>query len=161
MRIEQGHLYRCMAGEGLAKQAAKAPEQPDAMRERVEKYKNEHLSSLESARRPFASSKQQMDEEKDKMDVALTCMVIARRISGGDKVPAADHQYLLKHDPALYARSTMMRFTKNNPYEYKRFSKEERCKESAGGRAAECFEIHGILKDALAQTESLLLSLDI
>lgn len=161
MRIEQGNLYRCIVGEGLAKQAAKAPEQPDTARARMEKYKNEQLSSLEDAQRSFASSKQQMDEEKDKMDVTLTCLVIARRISGGDKVPAADHQYLLKHDPALYARSTMMRITKNNPYEYKRFSKEEKCKKSAEGRAGECFEIHSILKDALAQTETLLLSLNI
>lgn len=41
-------------------------------------------------------------------------------------MPAADHQFLLEHDPALYARSISMRLPKDDPYEYEQFSEEDK-----------------------------------
>ena len=67
----------------------------------------------------------QIEEEKDKLKVMLTCLEISRRIVAGDTVPAADHQYLLDHDPALYARSISMRLPKDNPYEYEQISEDD------------------------------------
>lgn len=82
-------------------------------------------------------SVKQIKEEREKMKVMLTCLEISRRIAAGDKVPQADHQYLMKHDPALYARSIIRRFPKQNPYEYKRISEDDRCKGKPQAGAAD------------------------
>lgn len=72
------------------------------------------------------SSRMQTKAEREKLEVMLTCLEISRRITAGDSVPKADHQYLMKHDSGLYARSISMRFPKNNPYEYDQISKEDK-----------------------------------
>lgn len=68
---------------------------------------------------------QQMTEEQEKYKSLLLCLEIARRISGGDTVPQADHKYLREHDSALYVKAITTRFPKNNPHKYKRLSREE------------------------------------
>ncbi|HBC98070.1 MAG TPA: hypothetical protein DC034_14930 [Clostridium sp.] len=78
---------------------------------------------------------EQIKAEREKLKIMLTCLEISRRITAGDKVPAADHKYLLKHDSALYARSITMRFPKNNPHEYKRISEDEEKRELKMGNA--------------------------
>lgn len=80
---------------------------------------------VDSMKQQMDLTGEQMKAEREKLKIMLTCLEISRRITAGDKVPPADHRYLLKHDSGLYARSISMRFPKNNPHEYKRISQDE------------------------------------
>ncbi|WP_349947085.1 hypothetical protein ABFV83_01160 [Lacrimispora sp. BS-2] len=111
MRIEHGNPYGYDVNRNLT-------------REPLEKQKDEKESYMAAMSQQLETSGEQTKAEREKLKILLNCLEISRRIAGGDKVPPADHQYLMKHDSALYARSVMMRFPKNNPHEYKRLTQE-------------------------------------
>ena len=96
----------------------------------------ERLKEKEAYVQRLGITGKRMKEENEKLKNLLTCLEISRRITAGDKVPQADHQFLQKYDPALYARSIAMRFPKNNPYQYKRLSKDDECKNECPINAA-------------------------
>ncbi len=128
--------------------------QPLAEAERL--FKNEPQSTYEQLRQQFEMMNEQSKSERDKLKILLTCMEIARRISGGDTVPAKDHEFLLKHDSALYARAILMRFPKNNPHQYKRLSWDEDCQDGLSAAALKQSFNHALeschnLNNALAQ----------
>lgn len=75
--------------------------------------------------RQMEIAQQQTEEEQKKLETLLQCMEIFRRISGGDNVPQADHEYLLEHDSAMYARAITLRFPKQDPYDYDQLSTNE------------------------------------
>ena len=64
--------------------------------------------------------------EAESIKVRIKCLQIALRIMSGDKVPVEDHQYLLKHDPELYAEAVVRRIPKENPHEHDRLSEDEK-----------------------------------
>lgn len=144
MRIEYGNPYY-NAGQNSARQPEKikvevTPLKADKLQpsaEAAQLLKNESQNTYGQLRQQFEIAGEQTKAEKDKLEIMLTCMEIARRISGGDNVPSEDHKFLMKHDFALYARSILQRFPKSNPHEYKRLSKDEDCRD---GFAADAFK---------------------
>ncbi len=77
----------------------------------------------------LASMKQAQERQKaeeEGLKVLMTCLEISRRIISGDRVPPKDHEYLMKHDMELYVRSITMRRYKEDPYEYKQLSEDEK-----------------------------------
>lgn len=86
----------------------------------------ENLEKAVKAQNEMEFNRQKMNNEKEKMKIALTCLEISRRIISGDSVPYNDHKFLLKNDPQLYGRSMSMRFPKNNPFKYRQLSDKEK-----------------------------------
>lgn len=76
--------------------------------------------------RHFEISQAQAKDEQNKIKILITCLKISRRIVSGDNVPYKDHEFLMDHDPALYFKSISMRIPKDNPYDYKRLSEDEK-----------------------------------
>ena len=62
--------------------------------------------------------------------IRMTCLKIALRIMSGDNVPIQDHQYLLKHDPKLYAEALTHRMIKEKPKDHDRLSEDEESDDS-------------------------------
>jgi len=135
MRIEYGNPYRYIVNQNLTNQPEKtkreiilpAVKKEQPAKEAMEERKNEKEAYLETMNQQLKTSGKQAKAEKEKLKIMITCLEISRRIVGGDKVPQPDHQYLMKHDSALYGRSIMMRFPKNNPHEYKQLSEDSDC----------------------------------
>ncbi len=86
----------------------------------------ENLEKAIKAQNEMELNRQKMNNEKEKMKIALTCLEISRRIISGDSVPYDDHKFLLKNDPQLYGRSMSMRFPKSNPFKYRQLSDKEK-----------------------------------
>lgn len=97
-----------------------------SMGEPTEEWLEERESYINTFKQEMDISGKQMEAEREKLNVLLTCLEISRRIAGGDKVPPADHKYLMEHDSGLYFRSISMRFPKNNPNEYKQLSEDDK-----------------------------------
>lgn len=123
--------------------------------ETMEKLQNDNTAYLEAINQQLETSGKQTKAEKEKLKVLLTCLEISRRIIGGNKVPSADHQYLMKHDLALYARSIAMRFPKNNPYEYKQLSEEDKLQDDWQIHVA---QNHQLLKGSLVNVSGAILN---
>ncbi|HHY26636.1 MAG TPA: hypothetical protein GX523_07785 [Desulfitobacterium dehalogenans] len=136
MRIEHGNLCRNVVDQNLTRHSEKtkrerilpAVKQQQSAEEAMAEQKNQQEVYLETMNQQMKISGEQMKGEKEKLKILLTCLEISRRLAGGDKVSQADHQYLMKHDSALYARSILMRFPKHNPHEYKQLS-EDGCRD--------------------------------
>jgi len=100
---------------------------PDGMRKAAETETDSELQKLAGE---FNSRMRQLGEMRaqsnDKSwEIRTKCMQIALRIANGDEVPAADHQYLMKHDPELYAQAISKRIPKLDPEKYDRLSEDE------------------------------------
>lgn len=157
MRIECGNPYYNMA-RNSAQQPEKikleitplAADKPQPSAE-AQLLKNEQKTSYEQFNQQLEVSGEQTKDERDKLEIMLTCMEIARRIAGGDNVPPEDHKFLMNHDFSLYARSTLQRFPKHNPHEYKRLSKDEDCKDALKSSFVDAIESCRGLSDILAQ----------
>lgn len=158
MRIECGNPYYNMS-RNSAPQPEKikveitplAADKPQSSAEAAQLLKCEQKASCEQLNQQLEASGEQAKDERDKLKIMLTCMEIARRIAGGDTVPPEDHKFLMKHDFALYARSVLQRFPKNNPHEYKRLSKDEDCKDALKSGFADAVESCRGLSDVLAR----------
>lgn len=83
--------------------------------------KQDHVSQQH-----FGISQKQAKDERNKLKILITCLEISRRIISGDNVPYKDHKFLMDHDPTLYFKSISMRIPKENPYDYKRLSKDDK-----------------------------------
>ena len=119
-------------------------------------FKTEPQSQYEQLKQQFEIMGEQSKAEANKLKIMLTCMEIARRITGGDIVPPDDHKFLMKHDFALYARSMLYRFPRNNPHAYKRLSWDDGCQDGLSAAAlkqsfANALEGCHSLNNALAQ----------
>lgn len=105
--------------------ASPAVEKQKSAKKTTEELMKEKETYVNMMKQEVNASEKQMEAEKERLEIMITCLEISRRITGGDKVPPADHKYLMKHDSGLYARSISLRLPKNDPFEYKRISKEE------------------------------------
>jgi len=170
MRIEHGNPYRNNVDRNLTKQLNKTKKEivlPEVKKqqlpqETLEEQKNEKESNLEAMNQQLDTSGKQMKAEREKLKILLNCLEISRRITGGDKVPQADHQYLMKHDSSLYARSILMRFPKNNPHEYKRLSEKEKdCQNKLQDQMTGEGEGIQQFKDTLIQSSGAVLDLNV
>lgn len=85
----------------------------------------EHYSELEQIKMQFENCAEETKNAQKGAKILITCLKISRRIISGHIVPAKDHEYLKKHDPALYSKSILMRIPKENPKKYKRLSKDD------------------------------------
>lgn len=99
------------------KAMAERRNEQEKLRKAAEQIKYEQMKMKQTAEKQKA--------EQDAMKVLITCLEISRRIISGDKVPPKDHQYLMEHDMALYAKSIMMRIPKKDPHEYDQLSEDE------------------------------------
>ena len=57
--------------------------------------------------------------------IEIKCLQIAMRIMSGNKVPPADHRFLMDNKPELYAKAITMKMEKVDPKELDRLSEEE------------------------------------
>jgi hypothetical protein len=64
--------------------------------------------------------------EAESAKIRQKCLQIAMRIINGDEVPKEDHEYLLKHDPKLYAEALKRRMPNENPLKHDRLSEDEK-----------------------------------
>lgn len=79
----------------------------------------------EKLKREAEAAKQQLEAEKEALKIQMLCLQIAGRIVTGDIVPTKDHQYLVKHDAALYGKALMMRIQKEDPEELEQLTEDE------------------------------------
>jgi len=93
-------------------------------------------NDLKEMRRQLNDTKKQVEAEAEAMKIKKQCMVIARRIMKGDKVPDADHRFLFKNDPSLYTQAVTLKVKNDNPKKHKRLSEDEK-QEEAGAPAAQ------------------------
>lgn len=122
-----------------------------------------NLRDIEQAKSQFQKVNNDTKQQKDSMKVFINCMKISRRIISGDTVPAKDHKFLKKHDPALYGKSIMMRIPKEDPKKLKAVTKkedekiktaEEKMLEAAmGGSNAQQLEAHNPTSDLVASLD--------
>ena len=167
MQIKNSIFYDYVVDRQLDKQQKKWLQEkntPSAVKKQQPAGEDmeERLKEKEACVQQLGITGERMKAEKGKLKNLLICLEISRRIAGGDKVPPADHRFLLKHDPALYARSIAMRFPKNNPYQYKRLSKDDECRNEwqidiAAG--IECLE--GFMEGELPAQEAFGAAVDI
>ncbi len=158
MRIESGNPYyyvdrtlRQQPGKIKVEVTPLAAARPQPAAESAKTFNNSNETGCGQINQPAEISGEQLEAEKEKLKILLTCMEIARRISGGDKVPPEDHKFLMEHDFALYARSILQRFPKSNPHAYKRLSKDDESKNVLKGRFSDAIESCNTLKSVLAQ----------
>ncbi|AFM01623.1 MULTISPECIES: hypothetical protein [Desulfitobacterium] len=159
MRIAHGNLCRNVVDQNLTRHSEEtkrerilsAVKQQQSAEEAMAEQKNQQEAYLEAMNQQMKISGEQMKGEKEKLKILLTCLEISRRLAGGDKVPQADHQYLMKHDSALYARSILMRFPKHNPHEYKQLSEDSGCRDELQIGSLDGNASYQGLKDVLVQ----------
>lgn len=130
MQIDSNKAYYATLLQQMQKQPAKSDvqleEQPQSQAEKMRDKLKESEAQFQSQLQQLEQAGEQSKAANDKLKVQLTCLLISGRIISGDNVPAADHNYLVKHDAALYAKSILMRIPRNNPYKYKRASPYEK-----------------------------------
>lgn len=64
-------------------------------------------------------------EGADSARIMSKCMLIASRLTSGDKVPLKDERFLQKHDMKLYLQAMKMRIPKQEPREWDSISDDE------------------------------------
>ena len=112
--------------QSYSKKASRLADDEIKLNEKEITENKENLEKAVKAQNEMEFNRQKMNNEKEKMKIALTCLEISRRIISGDSVPYNDHKFLLKNDPQLYGRSMSMRFPKNNPFKYRQLSDKEK-----------------------------------
>ena len=94
--------------------------------EKVKELLKENQDELEKIKRQFENSTEDTKSSRESMKILITCLRISRRIIAGDIVPIKDHKFLREHDPALYAKSVLMRVPKKKPYKHKQLSENDK-----------------------------------
>ena len=69
--------------------------------------------------------RQRSKEGTDSARVMSKCMLIASRLTSGDKVPLKDERFLQKHDMKLYLQAMKMRIPKQEPKEWDSITDDE------------------------------------
>lgn len=69
--------------------------------------------------------RQRSKEGADSARVMSKCMLIASRLTSGDKVPLKDERFLQKHDMKLYLQAMKMRIPKQEPKEWDSITDDE------------------------------------
>ena len=94
---------------------------------------NEKKGELQKLSDDLKWLQEQMEVERKQSAAAakawktlITCMKIAMRIMSGDRVPRADHRFLAKNEPEMYARAITLRKNKEYPKKLKRLSEKEK-----------------------------------
>lgn len=134
MRIES-NVYQPATAKAIENPAGQEPQLPtdqllaaekkqkaqDALRQKQE----ESAELLTMLRQQMIAMNEQTERANEADEIQLKCYKIAERILAGDKVPAADMQYLVKNDPGLYGRSIMLKLSKEHPQKHKRLTDDE------------------------------------
>ena len=94
--------------------------------EKIKELLKENQDELERIKKQFENSAEDTKSSQEAMKILITCLEISRRIIAGDIVPIKDHKFLREHDPALYAKSILMRIPKKKPYKYKQLSEDDK-----------------------------------
>lgn len=94
--------------------------------EKMKELLKENQGELERIKKQFENSEEDMKNSQEAMKILITCLKISRRIIVGDIVPIKDHKFLREHDPALYAKSILMRIPKKKPYKHKQLSGDDK-----------------------------------
>ena len=93
--------------------------------EKMKELLKENQDELERVKKQFENSAEDTKSSREAMKILITCLEISRRIITGNIVPIKDHEFLRKHDPALYAKSILMRIPKKKPYKHKQLSQDD------------------------------------
>lgn len=127
MRIENNQYHQPFTDHKLTKSATQVTEEEKQLMQmqKREQELERQKKIAEQLKREAEAAKEQVKAEEDALNIYATCLEIARRISSGDKVPTKDHQFLIKHNPALYGKALTMRIPKEDPKEYKQLSEDE------------------------------------
>ena len=70
-------------------------------------------------------ARKQSEGAAKEWETLIKCLKIAMRIMSGDIVPKADHRYLAKNEPEMYAKAITLRRHKAEPKKHKRLSEKE------------------------------------
>ncbi|HZJ76938.1 MAG TPA: hypothetical protein VFC70_04440 [Oscillospiraceae bacterium] len=93
---------------------------------KINELLEENQNELERIKEQFENSAEDTKNSREAMKILITCLKISQRIIAGDIVPVKDHKFLREHDPALYAKSVLMRIPKKKPYKYKQLSEDDK-----------------------------------
>ncbi len=69
--------------------------------------------------------RQRSEEGADSARIMSKCMLIASRLTSGDKVPLKDERFLQKHNMKLYLQAMKMRIPKQEPKEWDSITDDE------------------------------------
>jgi len=97
---------------------------------RLKAQQQARQTELDMLKQQLESSEKQADATEDSFNTFSKCLVIAQRISRGDKVPTQDMKYLMKHEPDLYKQSIMLRQPNSKPKEHDTVLDEEDLEEN-------------------------------
>ncbi len=94
----------------------------------IEKYQREANKELDNLRTQLKKADKEIKEMRDSSQIQLNCIIIARRIMSGHKVPKADYIYLAKNNEELYQKAILLRIERDNPLKFKKISQYEKIK---------------------------------
>lgn len=109
-----------------------AEEKPELLKQQEIEEKNRlkaqqqaRQTELDMLKQQLESSDKQAEAAEDSFRAFSKCLIIAQRITRGDKVPSQDIKYLMKHEPDLYKQSIMLRQPNDKPKEHDTVLEEE------------------------------------
>ncbi len=109
-----------------AAEKARLKEQEEAKKKAKEAAERKAAEQeLEMMKQELENSEKQAEAAEESFAAFAKCLVIARRISHGDKVPTKDMKFLMENEPDLYKQSIMLRQPNDKPKKYKSVLDEE------------------------------------
>ncbi|MCL2088135.1 MAG: hypothetical protein FWH14_01495 [Oscillospiraceae bacterium] len=120
------------------------------MAERIKSLEKE-IAELKAESRKM---QQQLEETRrqskvvsDGFETLRKCIVIARRIMDGDKVPKVDHRYLAENEPELYEKAILMKRSRENPEKHKKLSPDDKKVDDLADNRVDNNEINEVFCD--------------
>ena len=111
--------------------AALLKQQEAEEKDRLKAQQQARQTELDMLKQQLESSNEQAEATEDSFKAFSKCLIIAQRITKGDKVPTQDIKYLMEHEPDLYKQAIMFRQPNPKPKEHDTVLEEEDLEESS------------------------------
>jgi len=105
--------------------AALLKQQETEEKDRLKAQQQARQTELDMLKQQLESSNEQAEATEDSFKAFSKCLIIAQRITKGDKVPTQDIKYLMEHEPDLYKQAIMFRQPNPKPKEHDTVLEEE------------------------------------
>lgn len=111
--------------------AALLKQQETKEKDRLKAQQQARQTELDMLKQQLESSNEQAEAAEDSFKAFSKCLIIAQRITKGDKVPTQDIKYLMENEPDLYKQAIMFRQPNPKPKEYDTVLEDEDLEESS------------------------------
>lgn len=111
--------------------AALLKQQETEEKDRLKAQQQARQTELDMLKQQLESSNEQAEATEDSFKAFSKCLIIAQRITKGDKVPTQDIKYLMEHEPDLYKQAIMFRQPNPKPKEHDTVLEDEDLEKNA------------------------------